>query len=115
MYPMLSRICSASVATSYPTTVARPAVGAISPQNIRMVVVLPEPFGPSRPKTSPRLIVRSSRSTATSEPKLLPSPTASTAGGPVTAAPGGAAPVITAWMGRMPSEEPNLPRVLLRP
>ena len=32
---------------------ARPAVGRSRPSNRRIVVVLPEPFGPSNPKTSP--------------------------------------------------------------
>ena len=31
-----------------------PAVGGISPHSMRIVVVLPEPFGPSSPNTSPR-------------------------------------------------------------
>src|SRR5437016_14348322 len=30
-----------------------PAVGRISPTSMRMVVVLPAPFGPRKPKTSP--------------------------------------------------------------
>ncbi len=37
-----------------PATDALPAVGRASPVRIRMVVVLPAPFGPSRPKTEPR-------------------------------------------------------------
>ena len=38
---------------------------------MRIVVVLPDPLGPSRPNTSPRWIVRSSASTATSGPNTL--------------------------------------------
>ena len=38
---------------AWPLTVAVPEVGAMSPASIRTVVVLPAPFGPSRPKISP--------------------------------------------------------------
>ena len=41
--------------TSNPSTVAVPSVGRMSAVSIRTVVVLPAPFGPSRPTTSPRL------------------------------------------------------------
>ena len=40
-------------AGSRPSTRAVPAVGSDRPRSIRMVVVLPAPFGPSRPKTWP--------------------------------------------------------------
>ena len=46
---------------------------------MRIVVVLPEPFGPSRPNTSPRWISRSSESTATNVPNVLRSFSARTA------------------------------------
>ena len=39
---------------SNPATVARPDVGRNNPSKSRIVVVLPEPLGPSSPKTSPR-------------------------------------------------------------
>jgi len=38
---------------SKPLTVAVPAVGSTSPASIFSVVVLPAPFGPTRPNTSP--------------------------------------------------------------
>ena len=47
---------------------------------MRMVVVLPEPLAPSRPKISPLLTVRSSRSTATSSPNRLCSASMTIAG-----------------------------------
>ena len=40
-------------ATSCPNTLISPAVGVIRPISIRSVVVLPAPFGPSRPSTCP--------------------------------------------------------------
>ena len=50
---MTRRISSAWVRTSKPATVARPASGLSSVARIRTVVVLPAPFGPSRPRTVP--------------------------------------------------------------
>src|SRR5688500_19178979 len=68
---MLRRIASDCRRTSYPTTVASPDVGCMRPVSMRMVVVLPEPLGPRSEKTSPRLISRSSDSTATREPNVF--------------------------------------------
>ena len=61
--------CSGATATSMPATVADPAVGWSSPHSMRIVVVLPEPFGPSSPNTSPGAICRVSWSTAVTAPK----------------------------------------------
>jgi len=36
-----------------PATIADPEFGAISVPNVRTVVVLPAPFGPRKPNTSP--------------------------------------------------------------
>ena len=36
---------------------ALPAVGVMKPASMRMVVVLPAPFGPRKPSTSPGLTV----------------------------------------------------------
>ena len=55
---------------SKPPTLALPEVGASSPQSMRISVVLPDPLGPSRPKISPRAMLRFSESTATRLPKL---------------------------------------------
>ena len=43
----------ASLTTSWPSTRALPEVGMSSVISILIVVVLPAPFGPSRPKSSP--------------------------------------------------------------
>ena len=50
---MIRRICLVSVATSKPKTLAVPSLGRSSVVRILMSVVLPAPFGPSRPKNSP--------------------------------------------------------------
>ena len=53
---------------SNPAIVARPEVGRNKPSNSRIVVVFPEPFGPSSPKTSPRRISSDKSSSATTWP-----------------------------------------------
>src|SRR5579884_3911394 len=55
MYPRCARAWSDCEKTSKPATVARPEVGGMKPARIRMVVVLPAPFGPRNPRISPRL------------------------------------------------------------
>jgi hypothetical protein len=54
-----------------PATVADPAVAEISVPRIRTVVVLPAPFGPRKPNTSPRATLNDTSSTATRSPKVL--------------------------------------------
>ena len=49
-------------------SVTRPAVGARKPVIIRIVVVLPAPFGPRKPKTSPS----STWNETSAMPRLLP-------------------------------------------
>src|SRR5512143_450279 len=52
---------------------------------MRIVVVLPLPFGPRKPQTSPRRTRRSMWSTATLSPKDFVSPLTSIASGPAAA------------------------------
>src|SRR5258708_34816492 len=68
---MLCRISSDCVATSNPPTVARPDVGASNPHKMRIVVDLPAPLGPRKPKTSPCATSSETLSTATKSPKRL--------------------------------------------
>jgi hypothetical protein len=51
--------------------------GIANPQGIRMVVVFPAPFGPRKPKISPRRIRRSIESTAVIMPNRFVRPWAS--------------------------------------
>src|SRR6185436_3005242 len=60
---------SGSATTSMPATDAVPEVGCSSPQRMRIVVVLPEPFGPRIPKISPGRISKEMSSTAVILPK----------------------------------------------
>jgi hypothetical protein len=57
--------------TSMPATKARSPVGITVVVSIPIVVDLPAPFGPSRPKNSPASIARSTPSTAVTEPPWL--------------------------------------------
>src|SRR5664280_3655737 len=70
MYPRRFFHSSVSFATSRPPNpVAEPDVGSRRPVSIRIVVDLPEPFGPRKPKTFPRGISNDTRSTAVKSPK----------------------------------------------
>lgn len=62
-----SRTRMGSSTTSRPITRADPDVGLTCPVSILIIVVLPEPFGPSRPK-SPLTIERDISSTAVTVP-----------------------------------------------
>ena len=61
---MRRRTSRGCVATSNPSTRASPEVGRSSVVSILIVVVLPAPFGPSRPKSSPCSIAKSTPRTA---------------------------------------------------
>ena len=56
---------------SCPATIAVPLEGGTSVVNMRISVLLPAPFGPSRPKISPLWTVKLTLSTASSAPKRL--------------------------------------------
>src|SRR6185503_18690461 len=71
---------SASRSTSWPSTVASPSANGKRPQRARMKVVLPEPLGPSRPKTSPGKICRLISLTAVNVPKRMVTSLASMTG-----------------------------------
>ena len=55
-------------ATSMPRTSSWPESGARRPSSISTVVVLPAPFGPSSPKTSPGATSKETPSTACTAP-----------------------------------------------
>src|SRR5690242_4563449 len=63
-----------------PNTATPPSIGFSSVVSIRIVVVFPAPFGPSRPNVSPGVISRSSPLTAVCGPNRYVSPAHSTAG-----------------------------------
>ena len=57
---------SGSVSMSWPQMLAVPLVGVMKPASMRMVVVLPAPFGPRKPSTSPGWTSKLTSSTAVS-------------------------------------------------
>ncbi len=66
-----------------PRTRSTPPLGGDMHAIMRIVEVLPAPFGPRKPNTSPRTMSKSTPSTATNSPNSLRSPRAlTTTGGP---------------------------------
>src|SRR5437762_6522806 len=61
---------SGSCHTSIPATYAFPALGRIRPVSILIVVDFPAPFGPKKPKNSPRFTCRLTLFTAIFWPKV---------------------------------------------
>src|SRR5215468_3498196 len=74
------RTSAASRTTSNPSTRARPSSGRSSVVSTRTAVVIPAPFGPSKPRMPPCGTVRSRPDSAWVEPKLLASRSVSMAG-----------------------------------
>ena len=58
MYPTRRLTESGSRAGLKPSTLTSPLEMSVSPSSIKIVVVLPAPFGPSSPKISPRPTVK---------------------------------------------------------
>ena len=56
--PFRARMYIGSLVTSLPSRRTRPESGLVKPTTIANVVVLPAPFGPSSPTTSPDAISR---------------------------------------------------------
>src|SRR5262245_55188801 len=74
--PSRSRIFTPSLAGSSPKTRSVPSVTRGTQPIMRIVEVFPAPFGPRKPKASPRLRSKSTPSTARSSPKDFTSPRA---------------------------------------
>src|SRR5688572_9156687 len=74
-----SRTVRASRTTSWPSTRAVPASGRSNVARIRIIVVLPAPFGPSKPYTVPVLICKFTPSSARVLPNDFVSPVVSIA------------------------------------
>jgi len=72
------RLSERSSGTGYPSSQIDPVVGLVSPSSIRIMVVLPAPFGPRYPNAVPVGTRRSTRSTAVRPPNRLVSLAVST-------------------------------------
>src|SRR5919199_6169490 len=86
-YPTRRLTSRGSWPTSKPATSADPLVGRTRPVSMRMVVVLPAPFGPRKPNTWPAATSSVTSRTATNLPKRLVSPLAWMIGDARTLAP----------------------------
>src|SRR5688572_17968572 len=74
--PSLARICGPSAPGSRPRILSVPALTGETQPIIRIVELLPAPFGPRKPNASPGCTSRSMPSTATRSPKRLTRPRA---------------------------------------
>ena len=72
-----------------PNSSASPSLAGSRPVSIFIVVVLPQPFDPRKPKISPRLIVKLTLSTAVKSPNRRVRPRATMTGSSSSAARGG--------------------------
>src|SRR5271167_1580611 len=68
---MLRLMSSGCFTTSNPPTVAFPEVGGSNPHRMRMVVDLPAPFGPRKPKISPGVTSSDTSFTAMKSPNFF--------------------------------------------
>ncbi len=83
MYPTRLRVLISLGFTGFPNSHALPSVGVSKPVSIFIVVVLPQPLDPTKPKISPCSILKLTLSTATNSPNFLVSSLASIAVLPV--------------------------------
>src|SRR5690349_18461429 len=81
---MRARNASGAAAGSVPSTRTSPASARANPVQTSTVVVLPAPLGPSSASTDAGARVRSSPSTAVTDPYRLTRPATARAGGPPT-------------------------------
>src|SRR6202012_5352764 len=84
---MLRRTVSRSLTTSYPATLAVPELGSARVHRILMVVDLPAPFGPRKPKVSPAATSKLIPRTASISPYFLVSSLTEIAGVPFVCPP----------------------------
>src|SRR5690349_25022596 len=75
--PLLMMRCGATPAISAPSNRIDPAVGTSVPDSMLKMVLLPEPFGPIRPRISPCATRNDTLLTAVKPPNRLYSPSTS--------------------------------------
>src|SRR5579871_5714568 len=86
--PSAARRLAGQRVTGLPANRISPPSGRSAPATRPNVVVLPEPFGPSRPRISPESIVKDRSSTARSPPNALDSEATSRSGAALPGTPG---------------------------
>jgi len=67
--PIFGITRGSAAGTSSPRMLMRPSLGLINPNNVRSVVVFPEPLGPRKPCTSPAWTTMSNPSSACRGPR----------------------------------------------
>ena len=72
--PLLMMRCGATPAISAPSNTIDPAVGVSVPDSMLKIVLLPEPFGPIRPRISPCSTLNDTLLTAVKPPKRFTNP-----------------------------------------
>ena len=72
--PRLMIRCGARPAISAPSNMIEPAVGGSVPDSMLKIVLLPEPFGPIRPRISPCSTRNDTLLTAVKPPKRFTNP-----------------------------------------
>src|SRR3954454_2912107 len=72
--PLLMIRCGKSPAISAPSNRIEPAVGGSVPESRLKIVLLPEPFGPIRPRISPCATLNDTLLTAVKPPKRFTNP-----------------------------------------
>src|SRR3954471_22206388 len=80
--PRLMIRCGARPEISVPPNFIDPADGGKAPDRILKIVLLPEPFGPIRPRISPRSTLNDTLLTAVKPPKRFISPSTTSTAAP---------------------------------
>src|SRR3954462_6693053 len=80
--PLLMIRCGESPAISTPSNRIEPAVAGSVPDSRLKIVLLPEPFGPIRPRISPRSTLNDTLLTAVKPPKRFISPSTTSTAAP---------------------------------
>ena len=75
--PRLMMRCGARPEISVPSNFIEPAVGANVPDSMLKIVLLPEPFGPIRPRISPCATLNDTLLTAVKPPNRFTKPSTS--------------------------------------
>src|ERR1700759_1415751 len=81
--PRLMIRCGGRPASSWPSKVIEPAVGGNVPDSMLKIVLLPDPFGPIRPRISPFSTVNDTLLTARKPPNRLTRPSTASTGDPL--------------------------------
>src|SRR6201986_1091475 len=81
--PRLMIRCGARPAISVPANSMEPAVGSSVPESMLKIGLLPEPFGPIRPRISPCSTLNDTLLTAVKPPNRLTRPSTTSTGDPL--------------------------------